>query len=195
LAAPLPTAAGRTSSHGGGAMPVYMFEGKAPRIGAGTFIHPLAVVIGEAEIGRDCHLAAGAVVRADFAPIIIGDNTSIQDNAVLHVTPGDGVKIGNNVIVAHGAILHDVEVGDGCVIGMGAVVLQKARCEEGVVVAAGAVVPPGMVIPAGKLAAGNPARIVKDVSPELRAYAVMGIEEYRKLTRRYLESLREVGVT
>ncbi|MCX7634806.1 MAG: gamma carbonic anhydrase family protein [Syntrophales bacterium] len=173
-------------------MALYMFDGKRPVIGPGTFIHPLAVVIGEATIGRDCHVAAGAVIRADFAPITIGDNTSIQDNAVLHVTPGDGVSIGNNVIVAHGAIIHDVVVADGCVIGMGAVVLQKVRCGEGAVVAAGAVVPPGMDIPPGKLVAGNPARIVKDVPPELRDYAVMGVAEYKRLTNLYLATFREL---
>lgn len=173
-------------------MPIYMFEGKKPRIGSGTFVHPLAVVIGDVAIGEDCHVAAGAVIRGDFAPIVIGDGSSVQDNAVLHVTPGDRVTIGRNVIIAHGAILHDVEVADGCVIGMGAVLLSRVCCGEGVVVAAGAVVPPGMRIPAGKLVVGNPARIEKDVPPELGTYAVMGVEEYRKLTRRYLDTFREV---
>jgi carbonic anhydrase/acetyltransferase-like protein (isoleucine patch superfamily) len=173
-------------------MPLYEFDGKRPVIAPDAFVHPLAVVIGEAVIGSECHLAAGAVVRADFAPITIGDGTSIQDNAVLHVTPGDRMVIGSRVIVAHNAVLHDAIIHDRCVIGMGAIVLQKAVCGEGVIVAAGSVVPAGMVVPAGRLAAGNPARVIKDVTAELTARMEQGVDEYRKLTRKYLETLKEV---
>ncbi len=174
-------------------MPLYEFDGRRPSIGADTFVHPTAVIIGDAAIGSECYIGAGAVIRADFARIVVGDMTSIQDNAVLHVTPGDRTDIGSKVIVAHGAILHDATVRDRCVIGIGAVLLPKAVCEEDAFVAAGAVVTPGMVVPSGKVAAGNPAKIVRDVSPELEAWVRTGVEEYRMLTKTTLATLKEIS--
>lgn len=173
-------------------MPIYEFAGKRPRISPTAFVHPQAVVIGDATIGDDCLIAPGAVVRADFGPISIGDGSSIQDNATIHVTPGDQVIISRNVIVAHHAVLHDVTLHEQCVVGMGAILLQKVVCEKGVIVAAGAVVPQGMHISAGKLVAGNPAKVVKDVSPEMEAYVAMGIEAYKELSRLYRQTMKEI---
>jgi carbonic anhydrase/acetyltransferase-like protein (isoleucine patch superfamily) len=175
-------------------MPLYEFSGKKPLIGGETFVHPQAVLIGEVTIGRECFIGPGAVLRADFGPITIGDGSSIQDNAVLHVTPGDQVMVSKRVIVGHGAILHDVKLHEGCVVGMGAVLLQRVVCEEASFVAAGSMVPQGMKIPARMMVAGSPARIIKEVPADLAAYIVMGIDEYRGLTRRYLETFREVAL-
>jgi carbonic anhydrase/acetyltransferase-like protein (isoleucine patch superfamily) len=174
-------------------MPIYEFAGKRPRISPGAFVHPQAVIIGDATIGDDCFIAPCAVVRADFGPISIGDGTSIQDNATIHVTPGDQVVISGHVIVAHHAVLHDVTLHERCVVGMGAVLLQKVVCEEGVMVAAGSVVPQGMRIPAGKLVAGNPAKVVKDVSPEMASYVTMGIDVYKELGRLYRQTMKEIA--
>jgi len=174
-------------------VPIYEFAGKKPRISPTAFVHPQAVVIGNATIGDDCLIAPCAVVRADFGPISIGDGTSIQDNATIHVTPGDQVIIGRNVIVAHHAVLHDVTLHERCVIGMGAILLQKVVCEEGVIVAAGAVVPQGMHIEARKLVAGNPAKVIKDVSPEMEAYVAMGIDAYKELSRLYRQTMKEIA--
>lgn len=173
-------------------MPCYEFRGKAPRISEKAFVHPDSVIIGDVSIGRDCFIAPGAVIRADFAPVTIGHSTSVQDNSVLHVSPGLGTTIGDNVIIGHSAVLHDSDIGRQCVIGMGAILLNEVICEEGVVVAAGSVVPQRMQIPAGKLAAGNPARIIKDVPPELRSYIIDGIEEYRRLARNYLSGMKKI---
>ncbi|MBP9020590.1 MAG: gamma carbonic anhydrase family protein [Syntrophobacterales bacterium] len=173
-------------------MPLYEFDGKRPVISADAFVHPEAVVIGDVSIGADCLIAPGAVIRGDFGPITIGEGTSIQDGATIHVTPGDRVLIGNDVIVAHNASLHDVTVAQRCIVGIGAVLLQGVVCEEGVVVAAGSVVSQGVRIPRGKLVAGNPARIIKDVSPEIAAYVEEGIEEYRKLARRYRLTMKKL---
>jgi carbonic anhydrase/acetyltransferase-like protein (isoleucine patch superfamily)/ketosteroid isomerase-like protein len=173
-------------------MSIYEFGGKRPVISQNAFVHPEAVVIGNVTIGDACLIAPGAVIRGDFGPIGIGDGSSIQDNATIHVTPGDKVIIAKNVIVGHNAVLHDVTIHERCVVGMGAILLQNVVCEEDVVVAAGSVVPTGMHIPAMKLVAGNPAKIIKDISPEMKAYVAMGIEEYKKLTYRYRETMKEV---
>lgn len=175
-------------------MPIYEFAGKRPVISQTAFVHPDAVIIGDATIGDQCLIAPGAVIRADFGPIGIGNGSSLQDNATVHVTPGDMVSIGRNVIVGHNAVLHDVKISERCVIGMGAVLLQNVICEEGVVVAAGSVVLQGTHIPAGKLVAGNPAKIIKDISPETQAYMAMGVEEYKKLTRLYRETMKRVAI-
>ncbi|HOI74157.1 MAG TPA: gamma carbonic anhydrase family protein [Syntrophales bacterium] len=174
-------------------MPLYEFAGERPRIGEETFVHPRAVLIGNVTVGRECFIGPGAVIRADFGPITVGSGSSVQDNAVLHVTPGDEVRIHDRVIVGHGAILHDVKLHEGCTIGMGAILLQRAVCEEFSLVAAGSLVPQGMTIPARMMAAGSPARIVKEVPADLAAFIVMGVDEYRNLTRRYLETFREVA--
>jgi carbonic anhydrase/acetyltransferase-like protein (isoleucine patch superfamily) len=173
-------------------MPIYEFNGKKPVISPDAFVHPEAVIIGEAVIGKDCLIAPGAVIRADFGPVTVGEGSSIQDNAVIHVSPGDKVSIGKNVIVAHNASLHDVTLHERCVVGMGSVLLQGVVCGAGVVVAAGSVVPQGMKIPAGKLAAGNPAKVLRDITPEMAAYVSEGIEEYKKLARLYRQTMKEI---
>lgn len=174
-------------------MPIYELDGKKPVIMPDSFVHPLAVIIGDVKIGSGCYIAPSSVIRADFGPITIGDGSNIQDNATVHVNPGEKVTIGNNVIVGHNAVLHDVVLGDRCVVGMGAVLLSSVVCGEGVIVAAGLVVPQGMHIPEGKLAMGNPARVIKNVPPELEDYIASGIEQYKEIARLYRSTMREIG--
>jgi carbonic anhydrase/acetyltransferase-like protein (isoleucine patch superfamily) len=175
-------------------MPIYEFAGKRPVISQTAFVHPEAVIIGDVTIGDECLIAPGAVIRGDFGPISIGDGSSIQDNATVHVTPGDKVIIAKNVIVGHNAVLHDVKIHERCVVGMGAILLPRVVCKEDVVVAAGSVVPQGMHIPAKKLVAGNPAKIIKDISPDMEAYVAMGIEEYKKLTHLYRTTMKGIAM-
>jgi carbonic anhydrase/acetyltransferase-like protein (isoleucine patch superfamily) len=174
-------------------MALYEFDGKRPRVPDDSFVHPQAALIGDVEIGHECLIAPGVSIRADFGPVIIGDRSSIQDNAVIHVYPGSKVVIENDVIVAHGVILHDVHIKSRCVIGIGAILLFGAVCEEDVFVNAASVVPKGMRIPAGKVVAGNPAKITHDVTDEQKKMAKSGIDEYRELTRKYLSTFKEIG--
>ncbi len=178
----------------GSTMPVYEFRDKRPSIGVGVFIHPTASIIGEARIGNDCFIGPGAVLRADFGPIEIGKGSSIQDNVVIHVSPGSRVAIGDRVIIGHQAVLHDVILGDRCMVGMGAILLQHVVCEEDVFIAAGALVPHHTRIPSGKLAAGHPARIVGDVSAEMKALTAAGVTLYQQLAGDYLRTLIRVDV-
>ena len=173
-------------------MALYEFDGKRPRVPDDSFVHPQASLIGDVEIGHECMIAPGVSIRADFGPVIIGDRSSIQDNAVIHVYPGSRVVIENDVIVAHGVILHDVHIKSRCVIGIGAILLFGVVCEEDVLVNAASVVSKGMLIPAGKAVAGNPAKITHDVTDEQKKMAKSGIDEYRDLTRKYLSTMRPV---
>ncbi len=173
-------------------MPIYEFAGKAPTIAKTAFIHPEAVVIGEVTIGTRCHIAAGAVIRGDCGPIVIGPSTSIQDNATVHVNPGERVNVARNVIVGHNAVLHDVTIGERCVIGMGAILLSGVVCEREAIVAAGAVVSQGLHIPARKIVAGNPAKIIKDITPAMEAYVTEGIEQYNRFTDLYRRTMKRL---
>jgi len=173
-------------------MPIYEFNGKRPLISASAFVHPTAVIIGDAVIGDEVFLAPGAVIRADFGPILIGARSSIQDNAVVHVSPRDRVIIAEDVIIAHHVVLHDVTIHDRCLVGMGAVLLQKVVCEEDVFIAAGAVVSQGMYIPAGKLVAGSPARLIRDITSEMKKRIAKGVDQYVRLGRLYRETMKSL---
>lgn len=170
-------------------MPIYEFDGKQPDISPEAFVHPNAVIIGDVRIGR-CLIAPGVVIRADFGPITIQDGTSIQDNTVIHVDPGARVIVEKDVLVGHSVVLHDVHIKSRCVIGMGAILLFGVVCEEGVFIGAGSVVPNKMHIPAGKLVAGNPAKIIKDVTPDQKSYAEIAVEGYKQLPQRYQRTMK-----
>lgn len=100
-------------------MPIYEFASKIPVIASDTFVHPTAVIIGDAAIGSQCFIGPSAVVRADFGKITIGDGSSIQDNATIHVSAGARVAIGRNAIIGHNVVLHDVTLHNQCMVELG----------------------------------------------------------------------------
>ena len=173
-------------------MALYEYEGKRPQVPSDSFVHPHAVLIGDVRLGHECLIAPGVSIRADFGPVIIGDRSSVQDNAVIHVYPGSQSVIEDDVTVAHGVILHDVHIHSRCMIGIGAIILFNAVCEEDVFVSVGSLVPRGMRIPAGKIVAGNPAKITRDVTEKDKATAKAGIEAYIYLCRQYLATMKSV---
>lgn len=138
--------------------------GKTPRDEGAAFVAGNAVVVGDVTLQPGSTVWYGAVIRGDEGPITIGENTNIQDNAVLHCDPGSHILLGRDVTVGHGAIVHGAEVGDGSLIGMHATLLNGCKVGKGCIIGAGALVPEGKVIPDGALAVGAPARVVKDVS-------------------------------
>ncbi|MCC6409940.1 MAG: gamma carbonic anhydrase family protein, partial [Planctomycetes bacterium] len=129
--------------------------GKAPRFGAGVFLAPTAVVIGDVELGNRCSIWYGAVLRGDVHSIRVGDDSNVQDGAVLHGTLGEWpVVIGARVSIGHQATVHGAIVEDDCLIGIGARVLDGARIGAGSLVAAGALVREGMQVPPRSLVVG-----------------------------------------
>ncbi len=145
------------------------FRGVPPRIAASAYIDPSAQVIGDVVIGERSSIWPGAVLRADVNAIRIGDETSIQDNAVVHVDTGDFPStIGNRVTVGHAAVLHGCTVEDDCVIGIGAIVLNGARVGRGSVIGAGSVVPEGAAIPPDSLVLGVPGKVRRPLTKEER---------------------------
>ena len=142
-----------------GDMAIYEVGGKQPNIHPTAFVHPEATVIGQVTIGAESSLWPGAVLRGDFGPIRIGARTSVQDGCVLHVRAGDPTTIGDGVVLGHNAHLEGCTVGDGTLIGSGAIVLPGANIGRYVLVGAGTLVRPNMAIPDFARALGVPAKI------------------------------------
>jgi UDP-3-O-[3-hydroxymyristoyl] glucosamine N-acyltransferase len=118
----------QTGEKGDPIMPTYKFENKIPKIAKTSYVHPRAAIIGDVEIGDGCFIGAGAVLRGDFGKITIGRGTSIQENCVIHGGGKERVSIGSNVIIAHGAILHDVTIKSYVLVGMGSILMTGVFC-------------------------------------------------------------------
>jgi phenylacetic acid degradation protein len=147
-------------------MSIYQFEGRKPHIGKGTFIYDSADIIGDVTIGTNCYIGPGARIRGDYGTIIIGDNTAVEENVVIHARPGKKATIGNHVTLGHAAIIHNATIHDWAVIGMGSIVSDYAEIGEWGVVAEGAVVKNKQQIPNKAIAVGIPAKIVAETTPE-----------------------------
>ena len=145
------------------------FLRKQPILGAGVYIAKGAAVLGHVTIGDHSSVWYNAVVRGDINKIVIGHHSNVQDNAVLHLADDFGCILGNYVTVGHSAIVHACTIGDECLIGMGAVVLDGVEVGEQSLIGAKALVTQGMKIPPGSLVLGSPAKIVKQLTPEQRA--------------------------
>ncbi|MGB2986576.1 MAG: gamma carbonic anhydrase family protein [Phycisphaerae bacterium] len=171
------------------------FEGKTPVIGDGSYVHPSADVFGDVRIGSGCWIGPGARLRGDYGRILIGDNTSVEDNCVIHARPDDQTSIGNWVTVGHGAIVHNATVRDWALLGMGCIVSDWAVVGEWAVVAEGAVVKQNLHIPDNRIAVGTPARILeKQVADDFKAQWREFKKVYVDLARRYPMGLGK-GVT
>ena len=140
------------------------YKGVSPVIHAEAFIAPTAVIIGRVEIKKGASIWYGTVVRGDIEPIIIGENTNIQDNCTVHTEFGYPTVIGNNISVGHNAVVHGCMVEDDCLIGIGAIVLNGAIVRKGSVVAAGSVVREGQHIGPNQMVAGLPAVVKKQLN-------------------------------
>jgi len=163
------------------------YMGKRPQIGAGVFIAPTAVIIGDVTIGEGSCIWYGAVIRGDFGKIVIGKHTNIQDNVIIHTNIDHPTIVGDNVSVAHGAVLHSAKVDDGAVIGMNAVLLDGCVIGEQSMIAAGSVVSTGSNIPARHLAAGVPAVPKKEISGEALNWVKTSSEAYSDMAKTYLD--------
>jgi carbonic anhydrase/acetyltransferase-like protein (isoleucine patch superfamily) len=154
----------------------------------GVFIAPTATVIGNVTIAPGSSVWFGAVIRSDLALIQIGRNTSVQDNAVIHVREGIETRIGDQVTMGHGAIVHGAQIEDTVLIGIGAIILDKARVGKGSIVGAGAVVTEGTQIPRRSLVLGVPGKVVKEVTSEQFQWIKENAKSYTELAQRYLTS-------
>lgn len=161
--------------------------GKDPRIDDEAFAAPSSVVIGEVTLHAGASVWYGAVLRADFGPIVIGADSNVQDNSTLHSDPGFPVSIGERVSIGHNAVVHGATVEDDCLIGMGATVLNGAVIGTGSLVAAQTLVPQGMRVPPGSLVAGVPAKVKRELTPQEREMVTLNGTAYVDLAREHRE--------
>lgn len=168
------------------------FKGIAPSLGQRVYVDPTASVIGDVVLGDDVSIWPGAVLRGDVNHIRVGAKTSIQDGAIVHVAhagpygPGFPCLIGEGVTVGHAAVLHACSIGDYCLVGMHASVLDGAVVMRHGFVGAGALIPPGKVVGEGELWLGNPAKLVRRLSDAQIEQLHYSAEHYVRLKDEYL---------
>ncbi|MDG2343412.1 MAG: transferase hexapeptide repeat family protein [Flavobacteriales bacterium] len=170
---------------------IYEFDGFKPVIDESSFIHPQANVTGNVIIGKDVYVGPGAAIRGDWGKIIIEDGCNVQENCVIHMFPGTTVTIKKNAHLGHGCIIHGAEIGENSLIGMSAVVMDNAIIGKESIIGALTMVPSKMVIPQRKIAVGNPAKIIKDVSDDMIKWKTKGTELYQQLPKDCKDSLVE----
>jgi len=155
--------------------------GLMPEIDESAYIASTAAIMGAVRIGADCSIWHNVTLRGDANYITIGKGSNIQDNSVVHINSGSfPTIIGNYVTIGHSAIIHACKLDDHSFVGMGAIVMDGVHVESGAVVAAGALVTPGKTIPSGQLWAGNPARLMKELTPDAQ-------KEFKQSAYNYIE--------
>lgn len=173
-------------------MSIDSYKGIHPSLGRAVYVHPSAQVIGDVVLGDGVSLWPGVVVRGDVHHIRIGAGSNVQDNSVLHVSrpspscPGGApLLVGCRVTVGHACILHGCEIGDECLIGMGAIVMDRAVLRPRVLLGAGSLVPEGKVLESGWLYVGRPAKAVRRLTEAEIADLRAGAERYVVLAEEY----------
>lgn len=162
-----------------------------PQTAPGVYVHERAVIIGKVVLKENSSIWPNAVLRADIAPIIIGEGSNVQDNACIHVDFDKPAVLGRNVTVGHNAVVHGTKIGDNCLIGMGATVMESV-VGDNCLIAAGSVLPAGKVIESGSMVMGVPARAVRKLTPEEIAKIKENAEVYAKLAGVYQKDCREI---
>ena len=173
-------------------MPRYSLDNLGLRLGAGAWAAPSADLIGDVRLGNRASVWFGAVIRADNTPIIVGDDSNIQDGAVCHSDADFPLVIGARVTVGHQAILHGCTVADDCLIGMGARILNGAVIPEDCIVGAGALVTEGKRFEPGSLIVGAPARVIRQLNEEERQTLRASARHYADKAAHYATALREL---
>ena len=173
-------------------MAIYRLGDDVPAIPESCYIAPEATIIGRVKLGEHVTVWPGVVIRADNEDVVIGDNTNIQDGAVLHVDPGCPLTLGIGVTIGHQAMLHGCIVGDGALIGIQAIILNRAQIGRECLVGAGAVVGEGKSFPDGSLVVGAPARVLRALTEEALAMMRGGAATYVRRGDDYKARLKRI---
>jgi gamma-carbonic anhydrase len=160
-------------------MGIIPYQGRIPKLHASVFVADGAKIIGDVEIGEQSGIWFNVVIRGDVNYIHIGSRTNIQDNSVLHVTTKSApLNIGSNITIGHSAVLHGCTIDDCCLIGMGALVLDRAHIHQNSMVAAGALVLEGFDVPEGMLVAGIPAKVKRALTEQEKQFIRQSAANY-----------------
>ena len=174
------------------------FNDKQPTIGESVFIDDSAVVIGDVTLGNNVSIWPTTVVRGDVESITIGDGTNVQDGSVLHVShagrfspQGHPLTIGKGVTIGHKAVVHACTIGDYCLIGIGAIIMDDAVLEDYVMLGAGALVPPGKKLESGYLYVGSPAKQVRPLKESEKEFLEYSAQQYVHLKNEHLKQFKK----
>jgi len=171
---------------------MFAFEGRSPRVSASAWIAPTATLVGDVTVEDEASVWYGAVLRADFGPIIVRRGANVQDGSVLHGGADPVTEVGEGATIGHLCVVHGCVIGAEALIGNGATVLDGAVIGARALVAAGATVPPGLAVPDGMLAVGVPARVAGEVRGGALRWVQANPEVYRELARRHAAGVRPV---
>jgi len=173
-------------------VPIYELDGKVPVIGSGVWIAPDAHVIGEVVLGDNVGVWFGTVIRGDTSLIAVGNGSNVQDGTMLHSDYGVQLTIGEDCTIGHHAILHGCTVGNRVLVGMGATLLNQAVIGDECVIGANALVTEGKAFEAGSLIVGSPARAVKTLDPDKRAFLKASADHYIANAHRFAKGLKRI---
>jgi carbonic anhydrase/acetyltransferase-like protein (isoleucine patch superfamily) len=173
-------------------MALYALDGVAPRVAEGAWVADSAQVMGNVELGEDVSIWFGSVIRGDTEVIRIGRGSNIQDGSVLHADIGKPLDVGENVTVGHKVMLHGCTIGDGSLIGIGAIVLNGARIGKGCIVGAGALVTEGKEFPDGSMIIGSPAKAVRELTAEQQQGLIWSARHYIENAARFRAGLTKI---
>ncbi|MBX7137225.1 MAG: transferase hexapeptide repeat family protein [Oligoflexia bacterium] len=169
---------------------IWEIDGFKPVIHESAFVHPNATVTGNVVIGRDVYIGPGAAIRGDWGEILIEDGCNVQENCTLHMFPGLRTWLKRDAHIGHGAVIHGALIGENVLIGMNAVVMDNVEIGESSIIGALSFVPQDMQIPARQLAAGAPAKIIKELTDEMIAWKREGTRLYQALPEKCRNSLK-----
>ena len=173
-------------------MAVFRLGTARPQVPTSAYVAPGATVIGRVTLGERASVWPGAVIRGDDDAIRVGDNTNVQDGAVLHVDPGIPMSIGNEVTIGHQAMLHGCTIGDGTLVGIQAIVYNRVVIGRDCLIAAGAVIPEGKVFPDRSLIVGVPAKALRTLRDEELAEMRVNVDAYVKRGDWFRRELRRI---
>ena len=170
---------------------IYEFKGFIPVIHESAFIHPQATVTGNVIIGKDVYIGPGAAIRGDWGGIVIEDGCNVQENCTLHMFPGVTMTLKSSAHIGHGAIIHGATIGRNTLVGMNSVIMDDVVVGDECIVGALSFIKAKENIPNRSLVAGNPAKIIKEVSDEMIAWKTKGTQLYQSLPKECYDSLKE----
>ena len=173
-------------------MPCYEIDGLVPVVDPAAFVHPTAVLIGDVFVGPRCYVGPAASLRGDFGRLVLKEGSNLQDTCVMHGFPARDTVVEEDGHIGHGAVLHGCVIERNALVGMNAVVMDEAVVGESSIIAACAFVKAGMRIAPRSLAAGVPARVLRELTADEMAWKVEGTRQYHELAVRSLATLREV---
>ena len=171
---------------------VYAFKGFIPVVHPSSFVHPQAAVTGNVVIGKNVYIGPGAAIRGDWGGIVIKDGCNVQENCTIHMFPGVTVVLETGAHIGHGAIIHGAHIGQNVLVGMNSVIMDEVEVGDECIIGALSFIKAKEVIPRRSLVAGNPAKIIKEVSDEMVAWKTKGTALYQTLPADCFESLQAV---